>query len=283
MTAILVVETPEFAADLEGQAQELGGDLVLARIPDDVRPEDTVPALAAFARDQSCDIILVPATIPGREIAARLAARLDIAYVPEATSVVLTQGGGHAQRIIYAGGAIADLEWDGPAVVSVASRAGAAAAPAPGTVLEASAAGGRVRRTGVEDLHKSDVDLAGAQRVVCVGMGLKDRADLDMVDRLAELLDAQVACTRPVAEDRGWLPTERYIGISGLHLSPALYLGIGVSGQVQHAVGMRGSRVVVEVNTDDSCPAIADADHQVSADLYQVVPALIERLSAGAK
>lgn len=283
MSTILVVETAELAADLERQARELGGDLVLAPIPAAVRPEDTVPQLADAAREHTCDLVLVPATIPGREIAARLAARLDIAFVPEAVSVELTDEGGRAQRVVYAGGAVADLEWTGPAVVSVAARAGAETVPTSAVVVQIEATDTRVTRTSVEHMPSSDVDLAGAQRVICVGMGLKDKADLAMVDHLAALLDAQVACTRPVAEDRGWLPTERYIGISGLHLSPALYLGLGVSGQVQHAVGMRGAKIVVEVNSDDSCPAIADADHQVVADLYDIVPALIDRLGAGAK
>lgn len=283
MSTILVVGLPGLSADLERQAREMGGDLVLAPIPSEVRPEDTVPPLADMARERGCDLVLVPSTISGREIAARLAARLDVALVPDATSVELTDEGGRAQRVVYAGGAVADLEWAGPAVVSVATRAGEQPSDTPGEAIAPGAQDTRVVRDGVEALPTSDVDLAGAQRVICVGMGVKERADLEMVERLAGLLDAQVACTRPVAEDRGWLPTERYIGISGLHLSPALYLGVGVSGQVQHAVGMRGAKVVVEVNTDDSCPAIADADHQVVADLYDVVPALIERLEAGAK
>ncbi|MGO3797598.1 MAG: electron transfer flavoprotein subunit alpha/FixB family protein [Pauljensenia sp.] len=285
MSTILVVETPELAADLERQAASLGGTLLRAVLPTGARPEATVPSLETIAREHGCALVLVPATIAGREIAARLAQRLDVALVPEATSLELTANGGHAERVVYAGGAVAALAWEGPAVVSVVARAGADAPTPDPTVdtVEVTAPDTRVVRTGLEERPKSDVDLTNAQRVVCVGMGLKDRSDLDLVDRLAEALDAQVACTRPVSEDRGWLPVERYIGISGLHVSPALYLGLGVSGQVQHAVGMRGAKVVVEVNTDGDSPAIADADHQVLADLYDVVPALIERLSAGAK
>lgn len=285
MSTILLVETPELAADLERQAASLGGTLLRAVLPTGVRPEATVPSLETIAREHGCALVLVPATIAGREIAARLAQRLDVALVPEATSLELTADGGRAERVVYAGGAVAAQEWEGPAVVSVVARA-VVDAPTPDPTVETvevTAPDTRVVRTGLEERPKSDVDLTNAQRVVCVGMGLKDRSDLDLVDRLAEALDAQVACTRPVSEDRGWLPVERYIGISGLHVSPALYLGLGVSGQVQHAVGMRGAKVVVEVNTDGDSPAIADADHQVVADLYDIVPALIERLSAGAK
>lgn len=285
MSTILVVETPELAADLERQAASLGGTLLRAVLPTGARPEATVPSLETIAREHGCALVLVPATIAGREIAARLAQRLDVALVPEAVSLELTANGGRAERVVYAGGAVAALAWEGPAVVSVVARAGADAPTPDPTVdtVEVTAPDTRVLRTGLEERPKSDVDLTNAQRVVCVGMGLKERSDLDLVDRLAEALDAQVACTRPVSEDRGWLPVERYIGISGLHVSPALYLGLGVSGQVQHAVGMRGAKVVVEVNTDSDSPAIADADHQVVADLYDIVPALIERLSAGAK
>ena len=101
---------------------------------------------------------------------------------------------------------------------------------------------------------------------------------LNSIVRLA--LVTSVACTRPIAEDRHWLSADRYIGISGLHLSPTVYLGLGVSGQVQHAVGMRGSKVVVEVNTDAEAPSMSEADHIVIADVAEFVPALTAALKA---
>ncbi|OIQ85809.1 electron transfer flavoprotein subunit alpha [mine drainage metagenome] len=120
------------------------------------------------------------------------------------------------------------------------------------------------------------VDLAQATRVVCVGMGLGSADDLVIVRGLAESLDAEVACTRPVAEDREWLPTERYIGISGVSVRPDLYIGLGVSGQVQHTVGIREATAVVGINTDPNAPLFGVCDYAVVGDLYEIAPLLAE-------
>jgi electron transfer flavoprotein alpha subunit len=124
------------------------------------------------------------------------------------------------------------------------------------------------------------VNLAAAKRVVCPGRGVAQQQDLAMIEELAHTLSAEVACTRPLAEGLGWLPRERYIGISGAMIKPDLYLGIGVSGQAQHTIGMSESRVVVAINKDRNAPLVAQSDYAIEGDLYQVVPALIRVLKA---
>jgi electron transfer flavoprotein alpha subunit len=124
------------------------------------------------------------------------------------------------------------------------------------------------------------VNLAIAKRVVCPGRGVAQQEDLVMIEELAQILSAEVACTRPLAEGLGWLPRERYIGISGAMIKPDLYLGIGVSGQAQHTIGMSESRVVVAINKDRNAPLVAQSDYAIEGDLYQVVPALIRTLKA---
>ena len=99
-----------------------------------------------------------------------------------------------------------------------------------------------------------------------------------MINELAQALNAEVACTRPLAEGLDWLPRERYIGISGANIRPDLYLGVGVSGQVQHMIGMRDSRVVVAINKDKEAPIFAQADYGIVGDLYEIVPALIKAI-----
>jgi electron transfer flavoprotein alpha subunit len=101
-----------------------------------------------------------------------------------------------------------------------------------------------------------------------------------MIQELADLLGAEMACTRPLAEGLGWMPRERYIGISGAMIKPDLYLGIGVSGQAQHTIGMSESQVVVAINRDRSAPLVAQSDYAIAGDLYEVVPALIRALKA---
>lgn len=296
MSVLVFAETPQLTADLVQRATALdaqptvvalrtadggavAGDVVL-RAAASGRPEDVTLVLASLVREHAADLVLLAATIPGREIAARLAMRLGVALVPEATAITVTASGGQAERVVYAGGALQTLAWDGPAVITVPPRPQTPVEPDERPVIEYQvAADDRVVRVSCEPSPRGDVDLAGAQRVVCVGMGLRTADDLRLADGLAAALDAQVACTRPVAEDRGWLPSDRYIGISGLHVTPRLYVGLGVSGQVQHAVGMRGSTVVVTVNSDERAPAVADADHVIVGDLYQVVPALTQALA----
>ena len=124
------------------------------------------------------------------------------------------------------------------------------------------------------------VNLAAAKRVVCPGRGVAQQEDLSMIEELAQALSAEMACTRPLAEGLGWLPRERYIGISGAMIKPDLYLGIGVSGQAQHTIGMSESRVVVAINKDRNAPLVTQSDYAIEGDLYQVVPALIRALKA---
>ena len=111
-------------------------------------------------------------------------------------------------------------------------------------------------------------------------MGLAEPHDLALAGDLADALDAEVACTRPVAEDRGLLPTERYIGISGAHVHPDLYVGLGVSGQVQHTVGFRDAKVVVGINTNPAAPLFAVCDYAVVGDAHEIVPLLAAAVRA---
>jgi electron transfer flavoprotein alpha subunit len=124
----------------------------------------------------------------------------------------------------------------------------------------------------------SKVNLAGAKKVVCAGRGLARQDDRALVNELAQCLAAEVACTRPLAEGLGWLPRERYIGISGATVRPDLYLGVGVSGQVQHLIGMSDARLVVAINKDQNAPIFQQADYGIAGDLYAVVPALIKAI-----
>lgn len=123
------------------------------------------------------------------------------------------------------------------------------------------------------------VDLGKARRVVAVGRGLARREDLAMVEELAKALDAEVACSRPVAEGLGWLSRDRYIGVTGQHVHPDLYIALGISGQLQHVVGCRDAGTVVVVNCDAKAPYFGECDFGIVGDLAQVVPALTAALA----
>ena len=121
-------------------------------------------------------------------------------------------------------------------------------------------------------------DLGAAARVVGIGRGLKTKDDLVLINSLAGAADAEIACSRPLAEGLDWLGRDRYIGCSGWNLSPEVYFAIGISGQLQHMVGVRGAKTIVAINSDPNAPVFAEADYGLVGDLYQLVPALTEAL-----
>ena len=253
-----------------------GATSVIALQADQVRPEAYAPALARLVGERGADLLLVGATISGWEIAARAATILGIGLVSEATSISALPGGAwRSERIMYAGGAVQTETWTGPAVVTVAQgQAVAATGGAADVETVEVAADARVRVVARTAHERAGTDLAGAARVVCVGMGLKKVEDLALAGDLADALGAEMACTRPVAEDREWLPVERYIGISGVKVRPDLYVGLGVSGQVQHTIGIRDAKVIVGINTDPDATLFAVCDYAVVGSLYEIAPLL---------
>ncbi len=127
---------------------------------------------------------------------------------------------------------------------------------------------------------KQAVDLSQAPIIVAVGRGIKAPENLEMAKKLAGLLGGELGASRPIC-DEGWLPMERQIGSSGQTVAPKLYLALGISGAIQHVVGMKGSRTVVAINKDQNAPIFEVADYGIVGDLFEVVPALIEALEKG--
>jgi electron transfer flavoprotein alpha subunit len=121
------------------------------------------------------------------------------------------------------------------------------------------------------------VDLSQAERIVAVGRGIKAQEHLALAEQLARACGAELAASRPIC-DNGWLPMERQIGSSGQTVAPKLYVALGISGAIQHLVGMRGSRTIVAINKDPDAPIFEVADYGIQGDLFEIVPALIAEL-----
>ena len=124
---------------------------------------------------------------------------------------------------------------------------------------------------------KQAVDLSQAARIVSVGRGIKEQKNIAMAQQLAEALGAELAASRPIC-DAGWLPMERQVGSSGQTVAPKLYVALGISGAIQHLVGMKGSSVIVAINKDPDAPIFEVADFGIVGDLFEIVPALTQAL-----
>ncbi len=121
------------------------------------------------------------------------------------------------------------------------------------------------------------MDLTAADIIVSVGRGIKEKDNIPIVEELAKALGAELAASRPIC-DNGWLPMERQVGSSGQTVSPKMYLAVGISGAIQHLVGMKGAKTIVAINKDANAPIFEVADYGIVGDLFEVVPALVEEV-----
>ncbi len=121
------------------------------------------------------------------------------------------------------------------------------------------------------------MDLTAAELIVSVGRGIKEKDNIHVVEELAKVLGAELAASRPIC-DAGWLPMERQVGSSGQTVAPKMYMAIGISGAIQHLVGMKGAKTIVAINKDANAPIFEVADYGIVGDLFEVVPALVEEV-----
>jgi electron transfer flavoprotein alpha subunit len=248
-----------------------------------------VAALAALIGQEQPDLVCLPHTYQARDFAPALAARLGRALVTDVTAVK-TEGERRTYvRPVFQGKLNADVVAEGPSPHLVTFQIGAyradaaargdAAAPVRKAAIDVDAAAIRQKPEPPFKEAKQAVDLSQAERIVAVGRGIKGQEHLKLVEELAQALGAEVAASRPIC-DAGWLPMDRQIGSSGQTVAPKLYLALGISGAIQHIVGMKGARTIVAVNKDAEAPIFEIADYGIAADLFEVVPALIAALKA---
>ena len=276
-----------------GAAAELAG----ADVAGVVTIED--PALALYAADAYLQVyaalvaslkpafVFVAHTYQARDFLPALAARLDAPLVPDV--VALRESGGRLTfgRPLFQGKLVVDLvaDGDGPVFASVQAaafradllRRGSSAAPVTPLAASIDVAAVRQRPEPPFREARQAVNLAEAERIVSVGRGIKNQDQLPLAERLAAALGAEIGASRPIC-DAGWLPMERQIGSSGQTVAPKLYVALGVSGAIQHLVGMKGSRTIVAINKDPDAPIFEVADYGIVGDLFEVVPAIIAAL-----
>ncbi len=287
------LEAAVLGASVTGLANELAGKN-LAKVYalespslEPYTPDAFAAALKDFLATNQPRLVLMPHTYQVRDFAPKLATAMGrtvisdcIGYKKDADNLLFT-------RQIFQGKFTADVSFqcEPPWFVTLQTgafrgdkvEAGANAAPVE--TIQVAVAEGVVRTTPQEVFKeaKQAVDLSQAEIIVAVGRGIKEQKNIELARQLAEALGGEIAASRPIC-DSGWLPMDRQIGSSGQTVAPKLYIALGISGAIQHIVGMKGSRTIVAVNKDAEAPIFEIADYGVVGNLFDIVPPLVEEI-----
>jgi electron transfer flavoprotein alpha subunit len=248
----------------------------------DYTADGFVLALQAIIEAEKPERVFLPHTYQTRDFAPALAARIKR---PLVTDCVAVKDGAYV-RPMFQGKLQADVAVDGPHVATFqigafradAMKAGASPAATRTAAVTIDAAKIRQKPEAPFKEAKQAVDLSQAERIVSVGRGIKGQEHLQLAQQLAQAMGAEIAASRPIC-DAGWLPMDRQIGSSGQTVAPRLYVALGISGAIQHLVGMKGARTIVAINKDPEAPIFEIADYGIAGDLFEVVPAMIAELN----
>ncbi len=250
-------------------------------------PDAFAFALKQFLSQRQPKLVLMPHTYQVRDFVPKLATAMGrtaisdcIGYKKEGDKLVFT-------RQMFQGKLAADVTFacDAPWFVTFQNgafrgdKAEAGASAAPVETVSVDIPDGTIRNQPQEVFKeaKQAVDLTQAEIIVAVGRGIKEQKNIDIAKQLADALGGEIAASRPIC-DSGWLPMDRQIGSSGQTVAPKLYLALGISGAIQHIVGMKGARTIIAVNKDSEAPIFEIADYAVVGNLFDIVPPLIEEV-----
>ncbi|MHC5039116.1 MAG: electron transfer flavoprotein subunit alpha/FixB family protein [Planctomycetota bacterium] len=239
--------------------------------------------LASIAEETEASLVLLASTRRGRELAGRLAQKLGGCAVTDVNALAVEESAVVFERYNFGGNTVTRGAVSGPFPVIASMPKSFEPAPegcTAGQVVDVSVEAGPPGLKVVETRSKEgeSVNLEDARVIVGVGKGFDKKEALEPAMELAKALGGEVGCSREPATDLGWFSEERIIGLSGKKTSPELYIGIGISGQIQHTVGILGAKCVVVVNKDKDAPFFGMADYGVVADLNEFLPKLLERL-----
>jgi len=280
-----------------GSVRNVAGELAAAQVKEVVpvehrslepyTPDGFTAALQDAIAQLSPTYVLLPHTYQTRDFAPKLAARLDRAIITDVVAIKRAGSDTAFVRPMFQGKLTADVVPQGQPPHFVTFQIGAyridqaakGSAPAPVRALTVNLDASAIRQKPDAPFQqaKQAVDLSQAERIVSVGRGIKEQANIKVAEELARALGAELAASRPIC-DSGWLPMERQVGSSGQTVAPKLYLALGISGAIQHLVGMKGANTIVAINKDPDAPIFEIADYGIVGDLFEIVPAMIDAL-----
>jgi electron transfer flavoprotein alpha subunit len=284
--AISIKPTQEWIKELTAY----GADIVYV-VEDSIQEvksiDAQVDALTAVVEQIKPEVVLIGGSKRGRELAPRLAARFGSACAADCITFDV-DGSGRilSTRMVYGGAANIILAAKAkPLICSVRPKTFEKlqrddSRRSDVIAVKAKVGEPRVKIIGTIRAEKGAVNLRSSPVIVTAGRGVKKKEDLAMIEELAKTLGGVLGATRPLVEDLKWLPKERQVGLSGETVKPNLYIAVGVSGQIHHIVGMKDSRVIVAINTDEKAPIFQVCDYGIVGDLYQIVPELTRVLKS---
>ena len=248
-------------------------------------PDGYAAALEQLIKKAAPTLVLFPHTYQTRDFAPKLATRFSQVLIGDVIAARSESGGLICVRQFFQGKLNGDVRASGAGPQFVSLQAGAWRADQ----LESGVGEGRdippvldaskIRQKPEPPFREAAraVDLTAAEIIVSVGRGIKEQSNLPVVEALAKALGAELAASRPIC-DAGWLPMERQVGSSGQTVAPKVYFAVGISGAIQHLVGMKGSKIIVAINKDPNAPIFEVADYGIVGDLFEVAPALVEEI-----
>ena len=294
MKALVLAETQDGQRAYAAGAREIADEVALAVVKGepltgiaDVAYDIELPAgepvenaiqgvIAAYNAAQP-DVVIVEPTPRNKILAGLLAASLDAAVISDVTAI----DGDEVTNMYFGGLAATKQKANGPKIYTVAATTfGDGEATGTDTVetIAYTAPAKPLVLRGTKEVPREGADLTKVDIVVGAGRGFAEEADLQMARDLCAKIGGELGCSRPLAENVDWLPRNLYIGVSGLQLAPKAYIALGISGQMQHMVGVTGADTIIAINKDANAPIFKQADYGIVGNIYKVVPALIEAL-----
>jgi len=248
-------------------------------------PDAYAAAVKKFLEGRQFEYVLLPHTYQVRDFAPKLAASLDRTLIPDCVGYRMEGGKLLLTRQMFQGKFAADVSFTGAAPFFATFQAGAfrgdqveaGTAQVENVSIDIASTPVRNKPDDVFKEARQAVDLTQAEIIVSVGRGIKEQKNIELAKQLAEALGGEIAASRPIC-DAGWLPMDRQIGSSGQTVAPKLYLALGISGAIQHIVGMKGSRAIIAINKDAEAPIFEIADVGVVGNLFDIVPPLVEEI-----
>lgn len=248
---------------------------------DSFKAEECAGILENVLKETGAEIVLVGSNKNGKDIASRLAGRLDAGCVIGCTNLYLKDKKLTAERVVYSGNAIAVEQFNSkPSIVTIPSKVfdpltkdNKRTGDIVKKKFDVEKSASKVLK--IQETQAGDVNVEDAEIIVSCGRGFKSKDDIKLVSELAEVLKGRtVGCSRPIAADLKWLSEDHWIGLSGHKVKPTLYVAVGISGQIQHIAGMRDSGIIVAINKDPEALIFKSADYGIIGDLYEVLPKL---------